>query len=80
VEQLCWKGAGVLLDSKLNMNQPCVLAEEEGNSFLGCINRNTASTPGEASISRYSSFMGLHLEYYIQFGDLQYRRDTDKLE
>ena len=69
-----------MLDSKLNMSQQCVLAEKKGNSFLGCINRRTASTPREASISLYSAFIGLHLEYYIHFGDLQYRKDIDKLE
>lgn len=64
---------------KLDVSQQCVLAEKKGNSFLGCTNRSTASTPREVSISLYSAFIGLCLEY-IQFGDLQYRKDIDKLE
>lgn len=69
-----------MLDSKLNMSQQRVLTEKKGNSFLGSINRSTASTPRKVSTSLYPAFIGLHLEYYTQTGDLQYRKDTDKLE
>lgn len=69
-----------MLDSKLNKSQQCVLAEKKGSSVLGSINRSTASMARETRISLYSSFIGLHLECYIQFGDLRYRKDIDKLE
>lgn len=62
------------------MSQLCVLAEKKGNSFLECINRSTASTLRVARISLCSVFIGLHPEYYSQFGDLQYRKYVGKLE
>lgn len=62
------------------MSQQRVLTEKKGNSSLCCINRSTASTPREVSISLYSVFTGLHLEYYIGFRDLQYRNNIDKLQ
>ena len=80
VEQLCWKRAGILLDSKLSTSQQHVLTEKKGNSSLCCINRSTASTPREVSISLYSAFTGLHLEYHIRLRDLQYRKNIDKLQ
>lgn len=41
-EQLCRKGRGVLVDSRLATSQLCVLAAKEAKNILGCTTRSTA--------------------------------------
>lgn len=35
LEQLCWKGSGMFLDSKMSMSQQWAPEAKEGSSFLG---------------------------------------------
>ncbi|KAK4824232.1 hypothetical protein QYF61_012206 [Mycteria americana] len=54
-EQLCRKGRGVLVDSKLATGQQCVLAAKGAKSVLGCTTRTIASRPGKVIVCFYSA-------------------------
>lgn len=49
---------GVLMDTKLNMNQECAFAAEVANSSLGCISRSVASRLRQVILPLYSALVG----------------------
>ncbi|KAK4823681.1 hypothetical protein QYF61_005652 [Mycteria americana] len=52
----------------------------EVNSILGCIRSSTTRRSREEIIPLYSTLTRLHLEYYMRFWFLQYKKDIDNLE
>lgn len=49
--QLCWKGRGILVDSKLDMRQEHTLMAQQANCVLGCIRRSIVSRAREVFLS-----------------------------
>ena len=70
----------VLLYSKLNVSQQCALTAQKANCILGCIKRSMASRVREVILPLCSVLVRPHLEFCIQMGSPQYRRDVDLLE
>jgi len=62
-KKLCMKGYRVSVDSKLSMNQQCILGVKKANSILSCVRQSIASR-GDPS---YSALVRLHLECQVQF-------------
>ena len=56
------KNLGILVDSKLNMSQQCVLAAKKAESILGCTNSSTGSKLMEVIMPLYSALVRPHLE------------------
>ena len=48
---------GVLVDSKLNLSQQCVLADKRATYTLGCIKPSTASQVREGNVLLYSALV-----------------------
>ncbi|GAB0184012.1 little elongation complex subunit 1 [Grus japonensis] len=74
------KDSGILVGYKLEMSWQCVLAAQKANRVLGCIKRSMASRSKEVILPLYSALMRPHLEYCIQLGGPQYKKDMDLLE
>ncbi|GAB0207244.1 mitochondrial enolase superfamily member 1 [Grus japonensis] len=74
------KDLGVLIDEKLNMSWQCALAAQKANCVLGCIKRGVTSRSREVILPLHSALVRPHLEYCIQLGGPQYRRDMELLE
>ena len=74
------KDLGVLVDGELYVSQQRVLAAQKANPMLGCIKRSVASRAREVILPLCSVLVRPHLEYCIQMGSPQYRRDMDLLE
>ena len=51
---------GNLMDEKLNMNQQCVFAAWQANSFLGCIKREVTNRVKEVIVPLYSDLVKPH--------------------
>ena len=62
------------------MSQKCGLTAQKANCILGYIKRSLASRAREVILPLYSVLVRSHLEYCIQVGSSQYRRDVDLLE
>ena len=61
------KDLEVLVDTKLNMSQRCVLAVKMANSILGCVRRGVASRSREVTFLLCSVLVRPHLECWVQF-------------
>lgn len=79
-EQLCWKGPGNLVDSKLYVSQKCALAAKELSApcINSCsINRSIASRLRQAIIPLYLALIRSHWEYPVQVWFPQYKKNTN---
>jgi len=74
------KNLGIEVDGKMDMNQQCALTAQKPNLDLGCIQRSMASREREVMLPLCSALVRAHLEYCIQTGSPQYRRDVNLLE
>ncbi|PKU48658.1 rna-directed dna polymerase from mobile element jockey-like [Limosa lapponica baueri] len=73
------KDLGVLVNTKLNMSQQCVLAPKKANGVLGCVIQSTASKLREVIPPLYSLQVRPNLECCVQslvLTDLQYYRGS----
>ncbi|KAK4830573.1 LOW QUALITY PROTEIN: hypothetical protein QYF61_011751 [Mycteria americana] len=77
-DNLAEKALEVLVDTKLNMSQQCVLATKKANGILGCIRQNTASRSREVILPLYSALGRPPLT--STFWAPLYKRDMDILE
>lgn len=60
---------GVLVDSRLNVNQQYALAAKKADDMLGCHRQSIASGLREV----YSTLVRPHVEYWVQFWAPQHR-------
>jgi len=70
----------VLVDSKLNMTQQCVLTAQKANRLLVCTKKGVASRSRVVILPFYSTLVIPHLKSSIQLQSPQHRKDMDLLE
>ena len=64
---------GSWVDDKFNMSHQCVPAARRANHVLGCMKHSTANQSREVTVPLYTALVWPHLEYSVQFWDLQYK-------
>ena len=62
------------------MSQECAFTAQKVDHTLGCIHSSTASRVREVILPLYPALVRPQLEYCVQMGSPQHRRDTDLLE
>ena len=60
------RDVGVLVDSRLSVNQWCALAAKRANHILGCIKHGITSWSKQVIIPLYSALMQPHHECCVQ--------------
>jgi len=74
------KDLGVLVDEKLNKSQQSVLAAQQANCILVCINRNVASRSRGGIVPLYFALVRPRLESCVQLWSPQHKKDMELLE
>lgn len=74
------KDLGILVDTKLSINQQSSLASKKASNILDCIRRTVASRLREVVFPCSSMLVKPTLEDHIQFWDPQYKREVDILK